>query len=418
MDSQLMSIDQHGASPDASSAGRIRCVVLGLGIYAFSSLVVIAGVLIGHFFISPPPFRANRQQSLLDAFANGDGYWYRQIALHGYSYRPEAHSSVAFFPAYPLLTRAVAELGGLPIEVGLLVVSHGCLAGVFIVLACYLKNRPGEASRRFPMYALLAFGLFPATMFFRMAYSESLFLFAIALFLYAMERRWPLVGIALIVGFATACRAPGVGLLPPLAWHIWERSNSMKHFALRLCLVMPLGCWGLATYMLYQGVAFQEPLAFAKVQANWRIQPPAPATDKLADLLSFAPFWSVYDSSSRGYWAHRDPDNSAAFNLFFANPIYFAFAAAAVALGWFKRWLSASEAILATSLLLVPYLASSYEQYMAGGARFAAVVLPMYFVLAHLFSWTPRVVAGASLAGSGFLIAAYSALFASGHRFY
>ena len=75
-----------------------------------------------------------------------------------------------------------------------------------------------------PMFVLLALGLFPPTLFMRMAYSESLFLFLTVLAMYGMERNWRLWGIAAVVGLATATRFTGVALLLPLAMHVWPGS--------------------------------------------------------------------------------------------------------------------------------------------------------------------------------------------------
>ena len=41
----------------------------------------------------------------LDDWARWDGRWYVEIAEHGYTYDPNAQSSVAFFPLYPALMR-------------------------------------------------------------------------------------------------------------------------------------------------------------------------------------------------------------------------------------------------------------------------------------------------------------------------
>ena len=61
---------------------------------------------------------------------------------------------------------------------------------------------------------------------------------------------------------------------------------------------------------------------------------------------------------------------------------------------------------------------SGYEMYLAGAARFAAVVLPAYLVLGHLLCRAPVALAGALLGLAGFLLGTYAALFASWHRFF
>jgi Gpi18-like mannosyltransferase len=98
---------------------------------------------------------------------------------------------------------------------------------------------------------LLAFGLLPTTVFFRMAYGESLFVLAVVLLLYGIARRQPLWLWALVAGAATAIRPVGVALLPPLACAAWQRSSSASRGVPQLGWILPLGCWGLALYVLY-----------------------------------------------------------------------------------------------------------------------------------------------------------------------
>src|SRR4051794_1894803 len=47
---------------------------------------------------------------LFDGWMHWDGAWYSSIAEHGYTYRPNEMSSVAFFPAYPLAMRVVRSV--------------------------------------------------------------------------------------------------------------------------------------------------------------------------------------------------------------------------------------------------------------------------------------------------------------------
>ncbi len=103
--------------------------------YGISAFIVFAGVCFGRTFI-PQQYhpRGGGSPRLLDSFANWDGYWYAKIARNGYSYDPRAQSSVAFFPAYPVLTMAVSRLTGMDTEAGMLIVSHVALIGVFLLL--------------------------------------------------------------------------------------------------------------------------------------------------------------------------------------------------------------------------------------------------------------------------------------------
>ncbi len=406
--------------PEAPNSGQrpfFRSLLLGFKVYLFSSVIVVIGVVFGRTSLSDKEPEVSGGD-VVSAFSNWDGKWYARIVEQGYHYHRLKPSTVAFFPAYPLLSRTAATTFGLPTVVALMAVTHLCLAAAFVLLAAYLRQREGAGPPHLAVFTLLIFGFFPTTMFFRMAYSESLFVLTVLLFLYATQQRWPLGLIALLVGLATACRAPGVGLLPPFALHVWQRCPSWRRWLLSLLYLLPIACWGLAAYVIYQWLAFGEPLAFVKTQAAWRLRPRAPIADKLEALLTLEPIWLTFVASSEGHWARFDPDAFPVFSLWFANPIYFVFAAALTVLGWRKRSLSPVEAVTGGCLLLIPYLVSSYEMYMAGGARFAAVIVPVYLVLGELLCRANRLVIVGLLAVSGFLLGAYSALFAARHAFF
>ncbi len=341
---------------------------------------------------------------------------YVEIVRDGYAYDPAKHSNVAFFPAFPLLARAVAWLTGLSPELALLLVSHVCLAAAFVVLAAYAHRRCGEDHPAAP-YVLLAFGLFPTTFFFRMAYSESVFLLGVLLALYGMERRWPLLVVALIIGFTTATRAVGIALLPPLLLHL-RRQQGWLGASGRFLALLPLACWGLLAFMAYQYHAFDEPLAFARTQEHWRMRPAVPLLDRLHALATLEPLWSVFDPSSPCYWRRHEPQGNPLFSLHLANSLYFAFAVVLIAIGAWKRWLNRLEVSLAAGLLLIPYVTRSHEMCMAGMGRFAAAVVPIYLALGQFLARLPPPVAAMLLSLSDFLMGVYAALFAAWYRFF
>src|SRR5207253_861425 len=131
------------------------------------------------------------------------------------------------------------------------------------------------------------------TFFFRMAYSEGLFLLGCLAALTALQRRWPWWVCAVLIGLTTATRPTGVALLLPMTWQLWRDSPTWRRFALRLGVYGPLACWGLAAYMGYQWQAFDEPLAFAKTQEHWRIRKAVPLSERLVVLATLEPLGSV-----------------------------------------------------------------------------------------------------------------------------
>src|SRR5262245_54105730 len=100
--------------PPASQAPQSRTwldfLSVGLVFYYFTALVAVLGVLLGHHYLKPPPHPAGPPGDLPAAFARWDGQRYVEILQNGYSYDPGSASNIAFFPAFPLLGRAVAWL--------------------------------------------------------------------------------------------------------------------------------------------------------------------------------------------------------------------------------------------------------------------------------------------------------------------
>ncbi len=367
------------------------------------------GILFGPA-LRDSPARGHTFEYRGEILANWDGQWYKAIAARGYSYDPKAHSSVAFFPAYPLTGRIVARLTGLSTEVALVIISNLSLIITFVIVMHYINNKNLAADEdRLGHFVLLAMSLAPISFFFRMAYSESMFLALTALTLYGIAREWPLIATAAIVGLATATRPVGVGLIPALLLHAWRRPPGMKTFPIRFLYLLPICLSGILTYIIYQYLEFGDPLAFAHTQENWGLRPPSSLGARLFCLATLEPIRSVYDPASRGYWGVEQ--GHPLLTLRVADPAYFLAAAALVALGAFKRWLNEYELAVAIPLLLIPYATVGYEQYMRSAGRFASAVVPVYFVLGHLLLRVPGPVLAGLAAISGFLLGIYSSMF-------
>jgi hypothetical protein len=315
--------------------------------------------------------------------------------------------------------RCLAWATGWRPELALLVVSHLCLAATFVLAAAYVRLRfPGPSHAELPGFVLLALGLFPPTCFFRMAYTESLFLLLTVLGLYGMERRWPLAVIALLVGAASAVRAVGVALAPAFVVHLWQRSPRPTAFAGRAAVLGPVACWGIVAYMVYQQAAFGDPLVFYHSEIGFRLRPEESLGRKLLSDVTLEPIWSVFDPSAPGYWQQADYQWNPLFSLSVANPLYLLGAVVLLAVGVRKRWLTGPEITAALFLLLIPYVSKGGALYMAAMARFVAVVFPLYIILGRLLARIPAPLAAACAALSAFFLGAYSALFAAWHAVY
>jgi hypothetical protein len=382
----------------------------GLCIYSLTTVIVLMGVQFGCDYIGTGNKGVGRRSN--SPFSNWDGKHYLQIAENGYRFDEEKPSTIAFFPALPLCARALSGITGWSAELALVLIANGALAFAFIALFGYLRSRCRATSNEICTFAGLAFGLWPTSFFFRMAYSESLLLLALASVLYGISRRWPIVIISLIVGAGTAARPVGIALVPPLILVLWQSAPSIRAFAIRLLCVMPLSLWGLAAFMIYQAITFGDPLAFARAQTNWRLRPIVPISDKVDALVTLEPIWSVYVPTSCCYGG---TGSDVFFNLRFANPVFFLLAVALTAYGAWRNWLHGPEIVLVAGLLAIPYFTRSHEMCMCSMGRFSAVAIPVYVVLGHLLYQIPHSIAVALLATSATLMAFYAALFAAGY---
>ncbi|MBN1589114.1 MAG: hypothetical protein JW888_06345 [Pirellulales bacterium] len=407
--------------PESTSRTAPKCVRAALCCYLLTLALVVVGFSIGLGCLRPGGKTSDAagqsfSRELRDVATRWDGAWYLGIVTKGYRYNPERHSSVAFFPAYPLIGAAVRRTTGLPADVALVLVANVCLVASFGLFCRYARRRFGEQSDRMTPWSLLAMALFPAAFFMCMVYGESLFLLLCLLAMYGIECKWRPLLIAVVVGFATAVRPVGVALIVPLILDAWARAESRRGAIATCVWLVPVGCWGLLGYMAFQQVAFDDPLAFVQTQGWWSLRPAVDGIEKALCLASGEPMWSLYVPSSAGYWAKHEGPRCVWFSLHAANPVYFLAAVVLVYVGAVKRWLSRYEVALAVGLLAIPYIARGFEMCMASHARFAAVVFPIYLVLGHLLGRAPRWMAVGVLVLSGVFLVVYSAGMAGGYR--
>jgi hypothetical protein len=383
--------------------------------WAITTALTFIGAEFGFYYLVPEGYYGNH---FLESLVRADGPNYQEVAEHGYSYDPKTFSNVAFFPAYPLTARWLHRISGLSTVWSLLIVSNGFCLAAFLLMSAYLRQRrqsPGEPSDM-ENFAVLAMGLLPMTFFFRMPYSETMFLSLAILSIYGISRNWPLAIIAMIVGLATATRPVGIALLLPLAWHVWKTSGTKSRAIRRLIYALPLACWGLLGFMLFQYIRFGQPLAFAQTQENIN---PIPMLDKLLALLSWEPIREAYNPTSPAYWkGGQNYSPSCLFSMQFFNPIYWIGAVLLIGLGWWNRWLTIYETLLSVPLLAIPYVTLGHEVAMNSQARYVTVVFPIYIVMGKIMARLPLLVSAAILALSGFFLGAYAGLFVVVHGFF
>jgi hypothetical protein len=381
----------------------------GLGTYALTTLPVLLGLVLAD---TPGVLvRDVPSPGLLTACCYFDGGHFHDILRNGYHFDPDRQSTVAFFPGYPIAAGAVRDLTDCPPPIALVLTSNAAFAAALVLLSAYLRHRDPAARPA----ALALVGLWPVGFYFRMAYSESLFLAALALLLLGLARRWPVVVLALVAGAATGIRAVGVAAAAAVAVHILSDTarGPVGKRLVTTALILPLCCWGLLAYMGYQHVRFGNAVAFSQTQRHWTLYTSESGgqNHKWERLAIAEPVWNVYVPGSPRHWSRID--DSPLLGLAFWNPIAFVFALACVGIGWRLGWLTRPEGVLGLGLLFIPYFTRADEMSMVSQSRFGSVVIPVYVVIGRVLSRCPPAVSWVVFAGMSPLLLLWTALFAA-----
>jgi len=197
----------------------------------------------------------------VDIWARWDGGWFTHVARDGYT---DPKTTTAFFPAYPLLVRALGwVLGGHDVLAGV-IVSLLAAAAAFVLLHELARGLAGEeAARRTVLYL----AVFPTALFLGAVYSESLYLLlTVGAFLAAVRERFALAGVA--AGLAILTRPTGVMLLPALALLAWQARSRIGAYT-RLAVALPIA----SAWPLWLWATFGHPLEFLGAERNaWHRQ--------------------------------------------------------------------------------------------------------------------------------------------------
>jgi hypothetical protein len=232
-----------------------------------------------------PPHR-----SLWHVLMMWDAFWYRDIALHGYSWNPRftGQQNPNFFPLYPLFERASRFLTGLPIS-RLAVASSILFQAVAAALLTLITSEQG-ATRREALAWVTLFIVSPPVVADIMGYYSSLFcvLFFLSIYMAQRGRLWL---AALAVGLAGAANPLGVAFAAgfttwALVGLVATRSVTWRSLA-RVGGQALVSVCGVIGYALYLLVAFRDPLAFYQATKGWSV--PLPLVTVLGRIVTFEP---------------------------------------------------------------------------------------------------------------------------------
>ena len=343
----------------------------------------------------PMPFESAK---FAETFAAWDSGWYFDIAQRGYYWSASGQSSIAFFPLYPMLMRALAwPFGGgdRALWIAGIALSYACLFLGLAVLHRLTAKTFGdrETARR----TLLYVAVFPFAYFFTQVYTESLFLLtSVSAVAAAVASRWGWAG--LFGALAALTRPNGILIALPLgllALAGRPRLAELMRRAAALALV-PLGFGAFCAF------AFRltgDPLGWLHAQAQWGYTVGNRPWGELMRLLDGLERQGLY-----GYF-FSDP----------LAPYYFlhgmvALAFVALTPSVFTRVGVALGAYVAVSLY-VPLSGNALE----GIGRYAATLFPVFMLLGTI---TSRRVHEAILIGSALVLSLLTSLFAGFYPIY
>jgi hypothetical protein len=293
--------------------GRLDAVVRRLPLYALGAFVLVTvlmsllawitystvGPTPGHDYLDGPGW--------LDAWFQGDSGWYYRIADEGYFYIPGQQSSIAFFPAYPLLVSVVGAVLGGDVSTAAGLTTLVSAAGVVMLFADWVRTR---VAPRTAVVAVAVLLVYPYSFFlYGSGYGDATFLLTVLGSFALLERRhYVLAG--LVGAMATAGRPVGIAVAVGLvvrAVELIAQDRAARREAevlvgsaagrepsaggpgdaapdepvgpvsfRNLVQAVPFVRWrqaalllsgaGLVAWMVYLGVRFGDPLAFATVQ--------------------------------------------------------------------------------------------------------------------------------------------------------
>lgn len=195
-----------------------------------------------------------------------DAVYYLGIAADGYHAAPVngVYQDWVFFPAYPLLVRAMSLLTmGDVVVAGLLASNLAFLAALIAVALLVRASAGDEVAGRTALLLSLA----PGAVAFGLPYSDSLWILTAAGVLLAVRAgRWWLV--AGLYAVAALSRPPGILLAIPIAIALVEAGGRRIS---RTWMTLAAGPVALAAFAAYQGATLGDPLAFVHGQDAWQI---------------------------------------------------------------------------------------------------------------------------------------------------
>jgi Gpi18-like mannosyltransferase len=202
-------------------------------------------------------------QTVIGSLIKYDSGHFLSIAREGY----DTTANAAFLPLYPMLIRGAHAVTGLSYEWSALVVSWIALVGAALVLFKWLELELKVMKRRLsPWLVLGLLAIFPTSIYYVLAYSESIFLLTSLGAIYAYRKQRYVLATAL-AALAGLTRYPGLVLA--VFFFADYLFNKTEPRSLKRLIPIAGPIIGFGAYMLFLWHHYGSPTAFITAQQEW-----------------------------------------------------------------------------------------------------------------------------------------------------
>ncbi len=307
---------------------------------------------------------------LLSSLRSWDSGHYIGIAEKGYSEKYQ----FAFFPLYPLITKAIAFFTGSYLSAALMISIISSIIGLVIFFRI-LTNEFKKSHKK----TFLSLLFFPTSFYLVIPYTEGLFFLLSMIFFYYLKRSFLIASIACGLGLVT--RVAGFALFPVLIYGLYKEKSKDK--LLSLCFALS----PFITYIFYLFIETKNPFYFLEAQAHWQRNLSFP----------FIGFWETLLKISSTSFERLDFNDiiNLGFGIFGLGLVLRSF-----------RFLRLEYSIFALISILVPLFTGSLISF----PRFLVNIFPIFILIGK----TRNLLWGIYIVWSIFLLIYFSFRFISG----
>jgi Gpi18-like mannosyltransferase len=331
----------------------------------------------------------NTKVPLLEQFLTADTFAYVNMEDMGYDdFRmdePHPPANWVFFPLFPLVLRLFTQLTSLdPVTAGLLASNLFLLIAIIFLYLIGVNRGLKDYEARIAVCLLL---IAPASIFFAVPYTESLFLMlATGAVYYTLRGKW--FPAFLLAGLCTVTRNVGVVIFAFTCCSLLLEKRLWKfHWRdWRLLFYFLIGCIPLASYLGYMKWLTGDFLAPIHEQLNW-------------GRYTTLPFVSYVHYLTNPYFQTSSGWENGLISFVIATSVLLVFLGYLIYMLWNWRRLpnKGQQLLLFGAGVLLVVIPFSSGEHLASIPRYMTVCFPFYLYLVEMFRRHLTVVAGYAL---------------------